>query len=135
MRFEVEAIVRRPPEAVWSWWTDYGPVGHAETLWHGQGWSRRKVIAREGDRITMRESVLGVPIVTHTVELDAARRRFRERSKSFESFWAFEPHPDGTRVRRDFEMKSRPAPPEAIARALTQRDLDTHARQCERDLG
>ena len=138
MRYEVSAVVRDAPESVWAWWTDYGEVGHSEIVGHGFGRARREVVAKEGDRITLRESAMGMPVLRHEVELHPARRAFRETSELFDAWWSFEAHPDGTLVRREVEVHPRGAgklAPRGVARWLAQKDLEHHARAYEKEKG
>jgi hypothetical protein len=133
MRVEVSALVKDAPERVFAWWTDYGAVGHEETVDHGMGRSRRRVVGREGDVVTLEERVLGLKVATHTVELHPARLAFRERAEAFEAWWSFEPAPEGTRVRREVEVKGPGRfAPVAIVRAFNQRDVEHHAREYDR---
>lgn len=131
MRHEVSATIRDAPERVWAWWTDYGPVGHEETVRHGIGTSRRRVVSKEGDVVVLRESFLGATLLEHRIELHPARRAFRETSRRFDAWWSFEPAPEGTLVRRDIEIRARFAPL-GLARWAARRDLEYHAREYER---
>lgn len=134
MRFVVSALVHDAPERVFAWWTDYGPTGHRETVSHGLGWSRREVVARDGDLVVLKERALGVPLMTHRLELHPARLAFRERADAFEAWWTFEPAAEDTTVRREVEVRSRAGrrAPAGLVRALIQRDLDHHAKAYER---
>lgn len=139
MRFEIEAIIRARPGDVFAWWTDYGEAGHVERVGHGLGWSRREVLRRREDEVVLRETlpVLRVPLVEHRVRIERDRRRLHESSEdAFDAYWTFEEHPDGTRVRREVEVAPRLArfTTAKLTRVLMQRDLDHHARECERAL-
>ncbi|HVM45992.1 MAG TPA: hypothetical protein VM582_08670 [Candidatus Thermoplasmatota archaeon] len=138
VRYEVSVVVRDAPERVWAWWTDYGPVGHAETVGHGIGKARREVLARDGERIVLRESAMGMPFLHHEVELHPERRAFRETSELYDAWWSFEAHPEGTLVRREVEVHPRGAArftPRALARWAAQKDLEHHAKAYEREKG
>lgn len=134
MRFVVSTLVRDAPERLYAWWTDYGPVGRKETVGHGLGWSRREVVARDGDTVVLKESTLGVPLLTHRIELHPARLAFRESADLFEAWWSFEPAPEGTTVRREIEVSSRAGAmaPRGLLRWGNQRDLDHHAKEYEK---
>lgn len=134
MRYEVKAVVRDSPERVYAWWTDYGPVGHKETVSHGFGSATREIVEREGDVVVLRESLLGARVLEHRVELHPSRRAFRETSDLFEAWWSFERCPEGTCVRREVEVKggAEKMTPRALARWFAQKDLDHHVRQYER---
>lgn len=135
MRFVVSAHVRDAPGRVYAWWTDYGPAGHRETVSHGLGWTQREVVARDGDRVVLKERALGVPLMTHRLELHPARLALRESADAFDAWWTFEPAADGTTVRREVEVRSRAGGmvPQGLLRWGTQRDLDHHAREYERE--
>jgi len=132
VRYEVASIVRASPASVWGWWTDHGPPGTRERISHGFGSSMRTVVSREGDVLVLRETVAGVPVLTHRVELHAAQRAFKEEARAFTAWWRFEDAPEGTRVRR--EVETRAWAPRWLVRWAAQRDLDHHARECERAL-
>ena len=134
MRYEVSAIVHDSPERVWAWWTDYGPAGHKEQVDHGLAWSDRTVVARDGDTLELRESVLGVTVLRHRVELHPSRRAFRETSDAFEAWWTYQRCPDGTRVRREVQVTGRAAKlaPRGLTVWTAQKDLDHHVDEYER---
>lgn len=134
MRYEVSAIVRDSPERVWIWWTDYGDAGDKYRVWHGFAWSDREIVAREGNIIDMRESIFGVPVLRHRVELHPARRALRETSDAFEAWWSFEAHPDGTRVRRMVEVGGKAArlAPRGLTVWSARKDIHHHAREYEK---
>lgn len=134
MRFEVSTYVRGTPEEVYAWWTDYGPAGHQETVGHGLGMTRRTVVSRQGDVIELKEAVLGVPVLKHRVELHPARLAFRETADMYESWWSFERSGEGTRVRREVEVKHRVGKlaPGGLTAWANKRDLDHHAKEYER---
>lgn len=134
MRFVVSTLVRDAPAKVYAWWTDYGPVGHKETVGHGLGWSQREVVSRTGDVVVLQERALGLPLLTHRIELHPARLAFRESADLFEAWWTFEPAPEGTTVRREVEVRGRAGrfAPEAVAKWGNQRDLEHHAKEYER---
>ena len=105
MRYEVSAVVEAPPAAVWEWWTDHGPVGQRTRVSHGLGSSLRTVVSRDGPTIVLRESMLGIPIMTHTLELHAGQLAFKESATAFTAWWRFERAAEGTRVRREVETR------------------------------
>lgn len=134
MRYQVRAIVRDSPERVWAWWTDYGAGGHRERISHGFGWSDRTIVSRDADTIEMRESVLGVTVLRHRVELHRSQRAFKETCDAFTAWWSFERVPEGTLVRREVDVLGRAAKltPQGLTVWAAQRDLDHHAREYER---
>lgn len=134
MRYHVTALIRDSPERVWAWWTDYGPVGHRERITHGFAWSDRTIVARDGDTVEMRESVLGVTVLRHRVELHPSQRAFKETSEAFTAWWSFERVPDGTLVRREVEVVGKAAKlaPRGLTIWTAQKDLDHHAREYAR---
>ena len=130
MRYEVSAVVPGRPEDVYAWWTDYGPVGSEQRVTHGIGWSDRTVESRDGDRIVLRESVLGITVLRHTVELHPAQLALKESADAFVSWWSFEAVPSGgTRIRRQVEVLGRGArlAPRSLTAWSAQKDLDHHA--------
>lgn len=135
MRYEVSTVVPGRPEDVYAWWTDYGAVGGRERVGHGIGWSDRTVKTREGDRVELRESVLGITVLEHAVELHRARLALKEQADAFTAWWTFEPTPEGgTRIRRQVETIGRLADlaPLGLTRWAAQKDLDHHAGEWAR---
>lgn len=78
----------------------------------------------------LRETILGVPVLTHRLELHPARHAFREEAGPFTAWWRFEEVPEGTRVTR--EVETRGWAPRALSLWAAQRDLGTHVQECER---
>lgn len=135
MRYEVSAVVPGRPEDVFAWWTDYGAVGSRERIGHGVGWSDRTIESREGDRVVMRESILGVTVMRHAVDLHRDRLALKETADAFTAWWSFEAVPGGgTRIRRQVEVHGRGAKlaPRGLTVWSAQKDLDHHARDWTR---
>lgn len=130
MRYEVRALVRLPLRTVWAWWTDHGRPGHRERVWHGLGWSQRLTVSSEDGVIELRETMLGLPVLAHRLELHPARHAFREEAGAFTAWWRFEEVPEGTLVTR--EVETRRWAPRALTLWAARRDLETHAQACER---
>jgi hypothetical protein len=131
---------RLPPQTVWTWWTDHGPVGSETLVEHGMGKSWRVVREREGNRVVLEERLRlpGKPkVVRIEVEMDPARRAMSERAPTYEAEWTFEATAtgDGTRITRRMALKGLGRlTPDPLSRRLMERDLRHHVRQMEAEI-
>lgn len=140
--YVVSVETRVPLERAWSWWTDFGPVGAESVEDHGMGKSLRVVRERAGNRIVLEERLLlpGRPLAfRHTVEVDAAARCLLEEAPTYRSTWRFEALPGaeaGTRITREVEPRGvGKLAVDALMRRIAERDLRTHVRTMEADVG
>lgn len=147
MRVSVAVETRVPLDDAWRWWTDFGTVGSEQTLDHGIGKSRRKVVSRDDRRLVLEEDMplfggRSVKLYKHTVEFEEGHR-FLERGEGFpryDSHWRFEETTaGGTRIVREMTIDNGALNltgklGERVARDLMERDLRTHVRHMERDL-
>ena len=136
MRYEVEAEVAAPVDAVWAWWTDFGEPGATFRMKHGAGSSTRRILSREGDTVVFSDmSLLGD--IRRTVRIDHAARALHEtgaEGQTFESTWRFEAAgPGRTRVVRAMRVRAA-AVFGPFSRWVTRQDLRYHCREAEREL-
>ncbi len=144
MRVVASVVVPAPPDEVWAWWTDFGAPGETVRVSHGLGATRREILARERNRIVLRER-FGAAHFDHDVVVHADARRLDEHYlggawRPFRAVWRFGPEAGGraTRVSRDLDVD---VPGPAVlqdleapaARRLVEMDLRAHAREFERD--
>lgn len=148
MRVDVAVDAAVPPEAAWRWWTDFGKSGEVQTIDHGLGKTRRRVVEQTGDRVVLEEEMplpqrRGLRLLRHEIRLGEGRT-FVERAEKpapFEARWRFEENGrGGTRIVREMEVRSRPLDlfggvGEAVARRMVERDIKAHVREMERELG
>lgn len=138
---EVELIVRRPLDAVWAWWTDFGNVGDESRVSHGFTSSRRRVERLDANGVAFTDASMGSTIRREVVF--GALHEFHESARGgarFESDWKFEAvGASRTRITRKMDVKAKALEPfGALAvwgtRRVVLHDLRAHARACENDL-
>jgi hypothetical protein len=127
------------PRDATAWWSDFreGPSDHA--FFPG---SRRDIVERGPDHVTMRERAVGIAWELVTAWAGEREVRFvgRNRAASFSGAYRFEEAPTGTRIVLEADITlAKPirwtdAAAKPAVLALLKADLRGHAREMEKDL-
>lgn len=105
------------------------------------GKTLRIVRERTGNRLVLEERLPlpGRPLVLrHTVEVDAAARRLLEEAPTYRSTWRFEAAAggSGTRITREVTPTGvGKLAADVLMKRIAERDLRTHVRAMEADVG